>query len=131
MAAVRSKDTRPELQVRRALFAQGIRGWRCHYSGAPGTPDLAWPAMRVAVFIDGAFWHGHPSRHKAGRSGSYWDEKIARNVERDRDVDRTLAAAGWLVVRAWDFEVRMDLVTVLDRIVAALRERASGSARWR
>src|SRR5688572_28401692 len=79
MAAVGSKNTGPELELRRALYAAGVRGWRCHYRRAPGTPDLAWPRRRVAVFVDGAFWHGHPSRHKPGRSGRYWDNKIERN----------------------------------------------------
>src|ERR1700730_16227797 len=95
MASIRSTHTSPELKLRRALYAAGIRGWRCHYKLAAGTPDLAWPALRIAVFVDGAFWHGHPSRHKPGRSGDYWDAKIARNVERDRAADATLRAARW------------------------------------
>lgn len=120
MAAVRAKDTSPEIAVRRALYEVGVRGWRCHYKGAPGTPDLAWPALRVALFVDGAFWHGHPSRHRPGRSGSYWDEKIARNVSRDRQVDADLAKAAWIVLRVWDFEVRRDLSDVITRIVGVL-----------
>src|SRR5262245_4217558 len=121
MAAVRSKNTSPELAVRRALHAEGLRGWRCHFKGAPGTPDLAWPGRRIAVFIDGAFWHGHPSRHKPGRSGRYWDEKIAANIARDRRVDAELEACGWIVVRVWDFEVGRALPQVVDRVTAALR----------
>lgn len=130
MAAVRSKDTAPEVALRRALHAAGIRGWRCHYKAAPGTPDLAWPALRVAVFVDGAFWHGHPSRYKEGRSGSYWDKKIRRNVERDREVDAKLQASGWRVLRVWDFEVRRDVEGVVDRVREVLRDRATGAARW-
>lgn len=122
MTAVRSKDTSPEIAVRRALFAAGVRGWRCHYKRAAGTPDLAWPALRVALFVDGAFWHGHPSRHRPGRSGRYWDEKIARNVSRDRQVDADLAASAWTVLRVWDFEVRRDLADVVGRVVATLGE---------
>lgn len=130
MARIASKNTQPELCLRRALYAAGIRGWRCHYKRAPGRPDLAWPALRVAVFVDGAFWHGHSSRHKPGRSGSYWDAKIARNVERDRETDAALQAAGWTVVRAWDFDIRRDLAAVLERVVEALHQRVDGSARW-
>lgn len=121
MAAVRRRDTKPELALRRALWAAGVRGWRCDYSRAAGRPDLAWPGRRVAVFVDGAFWHGHASRHRPGRSGRYWDEKIARNVERDRQVDAALAADGWTVVRVWDFEVSREMPAVLARITAALR----------
>lgn len=130
MTAVRSADTSPEMRLRRALFAAGIRGWRCHYKRAQGKPDLAWPALRVAVFVDGAFWHGHPSRYKAGRSGPYWDSKIARNIKRDREVVRGLEADGWLVVRAWDFEIRRDLSAVVTRVLEALAGRAVGTARW-
>lgn len=122
MAAVRGKHTSPEVALRKELYAAGVRGWRCHYKRAPGTPDLAWPRRRVAVFVDGAFWHGHPSRHKPGRSGAYWDEKIEGNVARDRRVDAELQALGWTVVRVWDFEVRKDAGGTVERIEAALRE---------
>jgi DNA mismatch endonuclease (patch repair protein) len=128
MAAVKSKDTLPELQLRRALHAMGVRGWRNHYKRAPGTPDLAWPALHVAVFVDGAFWHGHPSRHKPGRSGQYWDEKICRNVERDRQVDDELVASGWLPIRVWDFEIRKQLELAADRIRFALASRIPDTA---
>jgi DNA mismatch endonuclease (patch repair protein) len=121
MAAVRGKNTAPEVALRRALHAAGVRGWRNHYKPAAGTPDLAWPALRVAVFVDGAFWHGHPSRHKPGRSGAYWDEKIAGNVERDRRVDAELEADGWMVLRVWDFEVRKELPRVVAGVEALLR----------
>lgn len=122
MAAVKGKNTSPELELRRALYCAGIRGWRCHYRRAKGTPDIAWPALRVAVFVDGAFWHGHPSRHRPGRSGSYWDEKIAANVARDRRVDRHLREDGWSVVRIWDFEIKKTPDVATERVVAALRE---------
>lgn len=130
MAAVRGKNTAPEMRLRRALFQAGVRGWRCHYKRAAGKPDLAWPALRVALFVDGAFWHGHPSRHKPGRSGSYWDSKIAGNVDRDRAADAALEAAGWKVIRVWDFEVRRDLAGVLALVVAALRDRVDGRTAW-
>jgi DNA mismatch endonuclease (patch repair protein) len=120
MASVRDKNTGPEVALRRALYAAGVRGWRCHYKRAPGTPDIAWPGRRVAVFVDGAFWHGHPSRHRPGRSGSYWDDKIARNVERDRETDAELARLGWHVVRVWDFDVKRDLPGTVARVEAAL-----------
>ena len=122
MAAVRGKNTGPEVALRRALYGVGVRGWRCHYKGASGTPDLAWPALRVAVFVDGAFWHGHASRHRTGRSGVYWDEKIANNVARDRRVDAELQDQGWCVVRIWDFEVANDLDAVIAKIIGPLSQ---------
>jgi DNA mismatch endonuclease, patch repair protein len=128
MRAVRQRHTAPELELRRALYAVGVRGWRCHWGSAYGQPDLAWPSLRLAVFVDGAFWHGHPSRHTPGRSGAYWDTKIARNVERDRRVDAKLAQDDWLVVRVWDFEVRRDLPGVVRRIEDALATQISTSS---
>lgn len=116
MSRIRSRDTSPELALRRALFAAGVRGWRCHNRRLPGKPDLAFTRWRVAVFVDGCFWHGHPDYFTPGKSGSYWDAKIARTQERDRAANEALAAAGWDVVRFWDFEVEREL----DRCVAAV-----------
>jgi DNA mismatch endonuclease (patch repair protein) len=106
MARVRTRDTAPELALRRALWAAGVRGWRLHRR-LPGKPDVVWIGRRVAVFVDGAFWHGHPDYYR-GQSGTFWDEKIAGNRARDRRVDDELVEAGWRVVRLWDFEVERD-----------------------
>jgi len=106
------------------LYAGGVRGWRCHWSRVPGKPDIAWPGRRVAVFVDGAFWHGHPSRHRPGRSGEFWDKKIARNVERDRRVDAELTALGWHVLRLWDFEVQREPGQSVARVGALLEQSA-------
>jgi DNA mismatch endonuclease (patch repair protein) len=118
MARVRTKDTAPELALRRALWAAGLRGWRCHPRLA-GRPDLAWIGRRVAVFVDGAFWHGHPE-HYRGQSGAFWDEKIERNRARDARVNDELAALGWKVVRIWDFEVEADVAGCVAQVRAAL-----------
>ena len=123
MAAVKSRNTGPEVELRKALYGRGLRGWRCNYKRASGSPDIAWPARRVAIFVDGAFWHGHPSRHKPGRSGEYWDRKIEQNVARDRRVDRELRDRGWEVLRFWDFEIRNDLDGVVARVGDTLERR--------
>lgn len=128
MSAVRSRNTGPELALRRALWAAGIRGWRCHSRKLPGTPDIAWRRVRVAVFVDGAFWHGHPSRHRPGRSGEYWDAKIEANIARDRCVDAQLAERGWTVIRVWDFEIQRNVDEVIDEIRRALVRASSSSA---
>jgi DNA mismatch endonuclease (patch repair protein) len=121
MSRVRSRDTAPELALRRALWASGIRGWRLHPRRVPGKPDFAWIGRRVAVFVDGAFWHGHPD-HYWGQSGPFWDEKIARNRARDERVNAELATAGWRVVRIWDFEVERDLGSCVARIAKVLHK---------
>lgn len=124
MAAVKGQDTGPELALRRALYAAGVRGWRCHRRDLPGRPDLAFGRSRLAVFIDGAFWHGRPDRYWQGRSGPYWDAKIARNQARDRRVDAELVALGWGVVRLWDDDVDADPDVAARRVIEALAERA-------
>jgi len=116
MQTVKGKDTGPERMLRRALWALGVRGWRCARPDLPGKPDLAFGKARVAVFVDGAFWHGHPSKYWQGRSGPYWDAKIARNQARDRRVDDELRRLGWTPVRVWDFEVQRDIDGVAGRI---------------
>ncbi len=122
MSRVRTRDTAPELALRRALWAVGIRGWRLHPKKVPGKPDLVWQGRRVAIFVDGAFWHGHPDYYW-GQSGPFWDAKIARNRARDEQVTAKLAAAGWTVLRIWDFEVARDLDACVDRVKKALQSR--------
>jgi DNA mismatch endonuclease (patch repair protein) len=120
MSRIRRRDTRPELALRQALWARGLRGYRVDCRRLPGRPDIVWSRRRTAVFVDGAFWHGHPSAFKPGKSGAYWDEKIRRNMERDRSADAALQARGWTVLRLWDFEIRRDLPDCVRRIEAAL-----------
>ncbi|MEX0682297.1 MAG: very short patch repair endonuclease [Gaiellaceae bacterium] len=120
MARVKGRDTAPELTLRRALYALGLRGWRCHRADLPGKPDLAFGRARLAVFVDGGFWHGHPRKWWPGRSGPYWDAKIARNQERDREADRALGELGWRVVRLWDFEVEADPVAAAEAVLREL-----------
>jgi DNA mismatch endonuclease (patch repair protein) len=126
MARVRVKDTAPELALRRALWSAGVRGWRCHPRNVAGRPDFAWIGRRIAVFVDGAFWHGHPE-HYWGQSGQFWDEKIARNRARDKRVNRELAEAGWTVLRLWDFEVEHELAACVEKVVAALAQVAGSN----
>jgi DNA mismatch endonuclease, patch repair protein len=120
MSRIRRRDTKPELLLRRAIWARGLRGYRVDDRRLPGRPDLAWTRKKVAVFIDGAFWHGHPSAFTHGKSGQYWDDKIARNIERDRLADAALKEAGWTVFRFWDFKVRKECESCVAEIEAAL-----------
>lgn len=121
MARVKDRDTKPELRLRRALYASGVRGWRCHRKNVPGKPDIAFGRSKLAVFVDGAFWHGHPSKYWPGRTSEYWDRKIARNKARDQRVDRELQSKGWRVLRLWDFEVERDPQGSAERVLTALR----------
>jgi DNA mismatch endonuclease, patch repair protein len=122
MAKIRSRDTKPELALRRALHAAGVRGWRCHVRGVPGKPDIAFTRWQLAIFVDGRFWHGHPDYFTFGKSGEYWDEKIARTQERDRLANQALEAAGWSVLRFWDLQIEEDLIGCTNAVIDSLRK---------
>jgi DNA mismatch endonuclease (patch repair protein) len=127
MARVRGRDTSPEVLLRRTLFAVGLRGWRCHRRDLPGTPDLVFSRAKVAVFVDGGFWHGHPKKWWPGRSGAYWDVKIARNIARDLLANEELEALGWCVLRFWDFDVLRDPQAAAQRVVNAVDRAKNGN----
>ncbi|MCA8248061.1 very short patch repair endonuclease [Burkholderia multivorans] len=115
MARVRGADTGPEMALRRALWQAGLR-YRVR-PGIPGRPDLAFIRCRIAVFVDGCFWHGCEEHYKApATNATFWSEKIARNRKRDRDVEVALGKLGWTVLRYWEHEVEDDLPSVIDRI---------------
>jgi DNA mismatch endonuclease, patch repair protein len=120
MASIRGSDTKPELLLRRALWHADVRGWRCHWRGPGGKIDIAFTRWRLAVFVDGSFWHGHPSKWHPGRWSGYWDEKIRRNLARDAAQNEALRAAGWDVLRVWDFEVEHDSEAIASTVALAL-----------
>jgi DNA mismatch endonuclease (patch repair protein) len=128
MSRIRRRDTKPELALRRALRERGLLGYRVDRGTLPGRPDVSFGRAKVAIFVDGAFWHGHPSAFTAGKSGAYWDAKIARNMERDRAADTALEALGWTVLRLWDFEVRKDLDRCVDMVAGAVARQPTDSA---
>lgn len=125
MAQIHGRETGPERALRRALGEAGLRGWRKNRRVIPtvSSPDVAFTRWKVAVFVDGAFWHGHPRYFTLGKSGIYWDEKIARNKKRDRRTSRTFKREGWAVVRVWDFEVERDAAAIAAKIAGLVRAR--------
>jgi DNA mismatch endonuclease (patch repair protein) len=120
MASIKKKDTVPELTLRSALWTAGLRGWRCHHS-SPGSPDVAFVRWKVAVFVDGVWWHGHPDYLPHGRRGAYWDAKIAGNMKRDLRINAELKALGWRVVRIWDLDAISAPDKAVRRVIRALR----------
>lgn len=106
MRAVRSRDTTPEMIVRRFLHAAGLR-FRLHDRCLPGVPDLVFPSRRVALFVHGCFWHQHPNCRSSARPKSrpdYWNRKLDGNVARDARHLVELAAAGWTALVIWECE---------------------------
>lgn len=108
MAAIRGKDTKPEMRIRKTLFACGYR-YRLHRRDLPGTPDIVLPARRVAIFVHGCFWHGHAGCRLAPAPTTrpeFWQKKFATNRLRDKAATEALKTAGWRVLVVWDCFVR-------------------------
>ena len=104
MARIRAEHTKPELRVRRAAHALGFR-FRLHRRDLPGSPDLVFPRLRLAIFVHGCFWHQHPGCRRAVLPASrqdYWLPKLARNRARDAAARAALEAEGWRVVELWE-----------------------------
>ncbi|MBO9565837.1 MAG: DNA mismatch endonuclease Vsr [Niastella sp.] len=106
MAAVRSRGNQTtEKKMASLLRQQKWKGWRRHYS-IEGTPDFCWPKQKVALFVDGCFWHGCPRCYKVPKSNvEFWENKISGNRKRDRHVLMALKKRGWLVLRVWECQL--------------------------
>ncbi|PYS88763.1 MAG: very short patch repair endonuclease [Acidobacteria bacterium] len=107
MRSVKSKDTTPEIKVRRLLHRAGYR-YRIHRSDLPGKPDIVFAGRRAAIFIHGCFWHQHPGCPHAERPSSnndYWTKKLNRNIERDKAHIIALQELGWKVLTIWECEI--------------------------
>jgi DNA mismatch endonuclease, patch repair protein len=108
MARIRSKDTCPELRVRRLLHELGCR-FRLHRADLPGTPDIVLPRYRAVIFVHGCFWHRHPGCRRSfspATRSEFWERKLARNVERDAESRRRLGQMGWQVTVIWECETK-------------------------
>lgn len=108
MSGIRGRNTKPEMIVRKALFAAGFR-FRLHRGDLPGRPDVVLPGKRVAVFVNGCFWHAHPGCRYAKLPATrreFWEAKLAANVERDRRDVARLLADGWRVLIVWECSTR-------------------------
>jgi DNA mismatch endonuclease, patch repair protein len=128
MARFHSANTRAELGLRQAVRARGISGYRVNVRALPGCPDIAFSRWRLAVFVDGEFWHGHPSAFQFGTKGEYWDWKIRKNQLRDGLATAQLEAAGWTVLRLWDRDVRRDFAGAACGIAEVLRSKGHPAA---
>ena len=119
MAKIRSRDTKPEIRLRKALWAKGLR-YRLHYD-LLGRPDIVFPKYKIAIFCDGCFWHGCPKHSKTPKTNAgFWQEKIIKNMERDREVNHLLMEMGWIVLRFWEHEIKDDLENVICRVMDAM-----------
>ena len=117
MRAVRSKNTGPELKVRRVLHKLGYR-FRIHRQDLPGTPDVVLPKYRTAIFVHGCYWHGHGcAKGKLPKSnGEFWLQKINRNIQRDRETITRLRELGWNVEVIWTCDLDASTLRLIGRL---------------
>ena len=126
MRRIRSKDTAPELAVRRLICGLGFSGYRIHRKDLPGKPDLAWIGRKIAIFVHGCFWHGHDCAEGIRMPKSnldYWIPKICRNRQRDAECIATLEAKGWHVLVIWECEIK-DKVALSDKLTGFFLNRS-------
>jgi DNA mismatch endonuclease, patch repair protein len=132
MSRIRSKDTSPELRIRKGLHRLGFR-FRLHDKNLPGRPDLVLPRYRTVIQVRGCFWHGHecPDGHIPKSRRDYWEPKLRANAERDERNDQRLKEMGWRVIVLWECEHKSnrDLKTQLKKISAILTENGRTAAR--
>ena len=120
MQRIRSKDTKAEILLRKALWHKGLR-YRKNVKDLPGKPDIIFTKQRIAIFVDGDFWHarGHEKRpgEQIATNRNYWEAKMKRNIERDRYVNELLLEQGWLVLRFWESNIKKDLGKCVDEVM--------------
>lgn len=131
MRSNRSKDTKPEVEVRRLLHQGGLRFRKSFVTELENfrtVVDIAFPRLRLALFIDGCFWHSCPEHgHVPKTNVAYWTAKLERNSSRDREVDRQLAEHGWQVMRFWSHSPPVEIASEVANAVTDLREQAHSS----
>ncbi len=119
MSMIRSRNTQPEINLRKMLSASGLRGYRLHYK-LLGKPDIVFPKRKIAIFIDGCFWHKcHECFIKPETNRKFWSKKIDSNVKRDKIVNAELKTKGWKVIRIWEHEIenqKLNKKKIIDKI---------------
>lgn len=121
MSRIKGKDTKPEIQLRKLLYKKEIRGYRIHYK-LPGKPDLVFPKYKLAVFVDGCFWHKCPKCFKTPETNKdFWMAKINKNAQRDKKINKILKKKGWTILRFWEHNLkRKGIKTCLNKILNKL-----------
>lgn len=123
MKRIKSSNTSIEIKIRKELWRNGVRGWRLHPKDILGKPDLVFRSKRLAVFIDGCFWHGCPICDRIPKSGdTYWQNKISRNMARDINNSEHLHDLGWIVMRFWEHEISKDISRCVAKIAELVKD---------
>jgi DNA mismatch endonuclease (patch repair protein) len=124
MAGIKSRDTGLERQLRRALWASGVRGYRIAPKGIPGRPDVCFTARKIAIFVNGCFWHVCPKCYlRPTTNVAFWRSKASENKNRDKRVQKELKSIGFGVIVIWEHTIKENLPRVIRFIKAQLRNR--------
>jgi len=119
MSRIRGSDTKPEIALRTHLWEMGLR-YRLRYE-LPGRPDLVFVKQRVAVFVDGCFWHGCPDHATIPSTNRrFWEQKIGKNLARDDKINKELDSMGWLVIRIWEHEIKHNIDAATSKIMCVI-----------
>lgn len=119
MRAIKSKDTKIEIKLRKALWHKGIR-YRKNFKVCNCHPDIVITKYKIAIFCDGDFWHGKESKYTVKTNSEYWNEKIKRNIERDLENTIELRDQGWTVLRFWESEINKNIDNCIKKILKIL-----------
>ena len=122
MSRNKAKNTKPELNLRRFLYAHGVRGYRLNWKKAPGTPDIAFPGKKIAIFINGCYWHRCPHCELSlpKTNTEFWKEKFDKNIKRDIKKEKELLDLGWIVLVFWECKIKTNMKDCTNKIKAIL-----------
>ena len=123
MSSIRSEQTEAEIAFRKHLWRKGWKGYRINLKNLPGKPDIAYTSKKVAIFVDGCFWHKCPQCYKEPKSNrNYWIPKIQRNIDRDQQQNIMLEELGWTVVRIWEHEIEEDIDKCAEKVAEIMKD---------
>jgi DNA mismatch endonuclease (patch repair protein) len=118
MSANKDKDTKPEILLRKALWNEGLRGYRLHWKKVPGRPDIAFTSKKTAIFVNGCFWHRCPYCNLSLPKShtDFWKKKFEKNIQRDKQKVELLEISGWEVMTIWECQILDDVTVCVNKI---------------
>ena len=118
MSSNKAKNTKPELRLRKALYADGVRGYRLNWKKVPGKPDIAFPGRKISIFINGCYWHRcpHCELPLPKTNTEFWKEKFEKNIKRDKKKEKELLDLGWTVLVFWECKIKTNIKDCINKI---------------
>ena len=122
MSANKAKNTKPEIALRKALWSEGYKGYRLNWKNVPGRPDIAYPGKKIAIFVNGCYWHRCPKCDLPlpKTNTIFWKEKFEKNVKRDKKKNDELLSLNWIVLVFWECDIKSDISNSIQKIKKVL-----------